>query len=278
METAKNLRDTYKLHNGIHIPCMGLGVYKMTDEQETLQAIQHALEVGYRAIDTAAFYDNEHLVGKAVRESNIRREDVFITSKVWNTDQGYDQTLRAFEQSLNKLKMEYLDLYLIHWPVKEKYKDTWRALERLYEEGLVRAIGVSNFQIHHLKDLMADSREKPVVNQVELHPYLNQEPLRKYCQENSIAVEAWSPLARNRLAEEETLIELANKYNKSSAQIILRWHLQNQIIIIPKSVHAERIQQNADIFDFELSPEDMKKINRLNKDQRFGADPDHFDF
>ncbi|PAQ14312.1 aldo/keto reductase [Bacillaceae bacterium SAOS 7] len=278
MNLVQNLQDTFTLHNGVAMPYVGLGVYKMTDEEEAYTAMMSAIDIGYRLIDTAAFYDNEHMVGKAVRDHSIDRQDLFVTSKVWNSDQGYDETLRAFEQSLKQLNMDYLDLYLVHWPVKEKYKETWRALERLYQEGVVRAIGVSNFHIHHLEDLLANSMEKPVINQVELHPYLSQVPLRHYCEKNNIVIEAWSPLARNRLADEPVLNQLAKKYGKSVAQVILRWHLQHQTIIIPKSVHPERIQENVNLFDFELTSEDMMQIDALNKNERFGADPDHFDF
>ncbi|WP_338753447.1 aldo/keto reductase [Bacillus sp. FJAT-52991] len=278
MNLINSLQDTFALHNSINMPYVGLGVYKMTNEEEAYTAIKSAIDTGYRLIDTAAFYDNEQIVGKVVRDSDIDRKDLFITSKVWNSDQGYDETLRAFEQSLKQLNMDYMDLYLVHWPVKGKYKETWRAFERLYQEGIVRAIGVSNFQIHHLEDLLADSMEKPVINQVELHPYLSQVPLRDYCHKNKIAIEAWSPIARNRLVDEPLLNHLAKKYGKTVSQIILRWHLQNHTIIIPKSVHLERIKENADLFDFELTMEDMTQVNALNKNERFGADPDHFDF
>ncbi|KAB7705044.1 aldo/keto reductase [Bacillus aerolatus] len=274
---AANLQDTLTLDNGLAIPQVGLGVYKMTDEIEANFAIQSALRTGYRLIDTAAIYENEQTVGDAVKESGISREEIFITSKVWNSDQGFDQTLKAFEVSLNKLQTNYMDLYLIHWPGKDKYKETWRALERLYNEGVVKAIGVCNFQIHHLEELMAGSNEKPVINQIENHPYLTQEELRTYCRDKNIAVEAWSPIARNQLAAEPTLNHLAKKYNKSVSQIILRWHLQNGTIIIPKSVHPDRIKENIDLFDFQLSVEDMKNISALNKGERLGPDPDIFD-
>lgn len=273
-----DLQETVTLHNGVHIPQIGLGVYQMVDRKESYEAMKFALEYGYRSIDTAHIYGNEDIVGEAVKDSGLPREDLFITTKVWNTDQGYDATLRAFEQSINKLQMDYLDLYLIHWAVKDKYLETWRALERLYDEKVVRAIGVCNFQIHHLEDLAAHSNEKPVINQVELHPRLTQEPLREYCRENEIAVEAWSPIARGRLLEEPTLQSLAKKHGKSVAQVILRWHLQNGHVIIPKSVHKERIAENAQLFDFELSMNEMNEIHALNMDERYGPDPDHFDF
>ncbi|HZG72687.1 MAG TPA: aldo/keto reductase [Chondromyces sp.] len=271
-----SISDTILLHNGVKMPYIGLGVYKMEDKNEAVSAIKAAIQNGYRSIDTAALYANEDSVGQAVRESGILREDIFITSKVWNTDQGYDSTLRAFENTMNQLSFDYLDLYLIHWPVSGKYHDTWKALERLYDEGTVKAIGVSNFNIHHLEDLMSKSNEKPVINQIELHPYLNQSELREYCARQNIAVEAWSPIARGRLLDEPVLAHLAQKHGKTPAQIILRWHLQNNVVVIPKSVRAERIAENADLFDFELSLNEMLQIDALNKNERFGPDPETF--
>lgn len=279
MKVAANLQDTLTLNNGVTIPQVGLGVYKMTDESEANLAIQSALRMGYRLIDTAAIYENEHTVGSAVKESGISRDEIFITTKVWNSDQGYSQTLKAFETSLNKLQTNYLDLYLIHWPGKdkEKYRATWRALERLYSEGAVKAIGVCNFQTHHLEELLTVCNEVPAVNQIENHPYLSQEEVRKYCQDKNILVEAWSPIARNRLADEPTLNHIAKKHNRSVSQVILRWHLQNGSVVIPKSVHPERIKENCELFDFQLSLEDMKNINALNKGERIGPDPDQFE-
>ncbi|KON92516.1 glyoxal reductase [Rossellomorea marisflavi] len=274
----KNLASTKTLHNGLEIPFVGLGVYQMKNPEETVNAVRTAIETGYRSVDTAAVYGNEEEVGQGVRDSGVNREDLFITSKVWNADQGYDSTLRAFEESLKKLQMDYLDLYLIHWPVEGKYKDTWKALERLHGEGLIKSIGVSNFHQHHLEDLLAGSNEKPVLNQIETHPRLSQEPLREFCSSHSIAVEAWSPIAQGRVLHEPTLNHIAKKHGKSAAQIVLRWHLQNDVIIIPKSVHAERIEENANLFDFELSLDEMNQINSLNQNERFGPDPDHFDF
>ena len=272
----KTLQDVVTLHNGLKMPAMGLGVYKMEDHQETVEAVYSAINCGYRAIDTASLYKNEEAVGEGIRASERKREDIFVTTKVWNTDQGYDQTLRAFEESLTKLQLDKVDLYLVHWPVTGKYLETWKALERIYNEGMAKSIGVSNFQIHHLKDIAAHSNEKPVLNQVELHPKLIQEELREYCANEQVAVEAWSPLGRGKLLKEKTLQNLADKHGKSTAQVILRWHLQNDIIIIPKSVHKDRIIENASIFDFELSRDDMEQINQLNKNERFGANPDDF--
>ncbi|MFC4076005.1 aldo/keto reductase [Salinithrix halophila] len=274
----REITDTTILHNGVHMPWLGLGVYKVMEGEEVVQAVAAALRHGYRSIDTASLYQNEGGVGQGVRESGINRNEVFITTKVWNTDQGYDKTLRAFEESRRKLDCGPLDLYLIHWPVKGKYRETWRAMERLYEEGQTRAIGVSNFNIHHLKDLMQHSRIKPMVNQVEYHPRLTQKELHHFCRENHIQLEAWSPLMRGRLLDHEVLTRIARIHGKTPAQIILRWDLQHGIVTIPKSVREDRIKANADIFDFELSQEEMTQINDLNRGQRVGQDPDNFHF
>ncbi|CEH29351.1 glyoxal reductase [Aneurinibacillus migulanus] len=276
---ANHLAEGTTLSNGVKMPRVGLGVWKSKEGSEVENAVKAAIKAGYRSIDTAAVYGNETGVGKALQECGVPREELFITTKVWNADQGYDSTLQAFETSLNKLGLEYIDLYLIHWPVKGKYKDTWRALEKLYKEERVRAIGVSNFQPHHLDDLMADSEIKPMVNQVEFHPLLNQKELRAYCKKHGIQMEAWSPLGQGgELLKHPVLIEIGDKYGKTAAQVILRWDLQHEIITIPKSVHEERIIQNADVFDFTLSAEDMERIDALNEDKRIGPDPDNFDF
>lgn len=275
-----NLQSTRTLTNGIEMPILGLGVYKMTDPKETIEAITKALQVGYRAIDTASLYYNEEQVGEAIRHSGVAREDIFVTTKVWNTDQGYDNTLKAFEMSLKKLNMDYVDLYLTHWPVEGKYPDTYRAIERLYEEKLIRVPGVSNHHEHHLEQVLRSANIPPMVNQVEVHPYLSQEPLRAFCSEHHIAVTAWSPLGRGGVLQDETIVKIAEKYGKSAAQVVLRWHLQHDIIVIPKSVTPSRIEENTNIFDFVLSSEDMTVIDGLNRNQRFGKDPDnfHFDF
>lgn len=272
------ITSTKKLHNGIEMPRFGLGVYKMNEPEEAFNSIKKALETGYIAIDTAAFYRNEQQVGEALRASGKHREDVFITSKVWNTDQGYDETLRAFEKTLIALNTDYLDLYLTHWPVQDKFTETYRAIERLYDEKLIRATGVSNHQIHHLEQLLATANVKPMVNQIELHPYLSQVELRKFCQENDMVITAWSPLGRGRVLQDETIAAIGQKYGKSVAQTIIRWHLQSDHIVIPKSVTPSRIEENANVFDFELTAEDMAKIDALNRNERFGSHPDHFSF
>ncbi|WP_136608638.1 aldo/keto reductase [Paenibacillus dokdonensis] len=274
----KNLQSTTALSSGYSMPWLGLGVYKVQEGQEVIDSVKAAISHGYRSIDTAALYGNEEGVGQAVRESGVPREDLFITTKVWNSDQGYDSTLAAFEKSINKLGMDYVDLYLVHWPVMGKYKDTWRALEKLQKDGKVRSIGVSNFQVHHLEDLMKDAQVKPAVNQVELHPLLSQIELREYCKSQGIQVEAWAPLAQGHLLDNEVLADIGAKYGKSIVQVILRWDIQSGIVTIPKSVKEHRIIENADIFDFELMPADMEQINGLNQNHRFGGDPDNVNF
>ncbi|MFD0695397.1 aldo/keto reductase [Paenibacillus sp. GCM10027628] len=279
---TKHLQDTTTLHNGVKMPMFGLGVFKVEEGQELVQAVKSAIRHGYRSIDTAAIYGNENSVGQgiseAISEFSISREELFVTSKVWNADLGYEQTLAAYETSLSKLGLEYLDLYLIHWPVQGKYKEAWRALETLYKEGRVKAIGVSNFQIHHLKDLMNDAEIKPMVNQVEFHPQLTQQDLLQFCKEQDIQMEAWSPLMQGQLLDHPVLKEIGEQHGKSVAQVILRWDLQHGVVTIPKSTKEHRIIENAAVFDFELTKEDMARIDRLNQNHRVGPDPDNFDF
>ncbi len=278
----KNLQSTTTLHNAVEMPWFGLGVFKVEDGPELVEAVKSAIKAGYRSIDTAAIYGNEKAVGEGIRagikEAGISREDLFITSKVWNADQGYETTFAAYEESLKKLELDYLDLYLVHWPVEGKYKDTWRALETLYKEERVRAIGVSNFQVHHLQDVMKDAEIKPMINQVEYHPRLTQKELQAFCKEQGIQMEAWSPLMQGQLLDNETLQAIAEKHGKTTAQVILRWDLQNGVITIPKSTKEHRIIANADVFNFELTKEDMEKIDALNENHRVGPDPDNFDF
>ncbi|WP_275980386.1 aldo/keto reductase [Halalkalibacter alkaliphilus] len=273
-----SLQSTVTLHNGVQMPWFGLGVFQVSDGQEVVDSVLAAIKAGYRSIDTAAIYGNEEGVGQAIKESGVDRSDLFITSKVWNADQGYETTLKAFDTSLQKLGLDYLDLYLIHWPTAGKYKDTWKALEKLYSEGRVKAIGVSNFHVHHLEDLLKDAAIKPMVNQVEYHPHLAQIELRAFCKEQGIQLEAWSPLKQGELLTNDTINAIATKYGKSAAQVILRWDLQNEVVTIPKSAKEQRIIDNANIFDFALAEEDMEAINRLNKDERVGPDPDNFNF
>ena len=274
----KSLASTTTLHNGVEMPWFGLGVFKVEEGQEVESSVKMAIHAGYKSIDTAAIYKNEEGVGKGIRESDVPREELFITTKVWNADQGYESTLKAFDESMEKLGLEYLDLYLVHWPVKGKYVDTWKALEKLYKDGRVRAIGVSNFQIHHLQDILDVAEVKPMVNQVEYHPKLSQVELLNFCKENGIQMEAWSPLMQGQLLDNEVLKEIADAHNKCVAQVILRWDIQNGVVTIPKSVKEHRIKENADIFDFELSADEMQKIHALNEDKRVGPDPDNFDF
>ncbi|MCU6601134.1 aldo/keto reductase [Peribacillus frigoritolerans] len=273
-----NIGETITLHNGVKMPQLGFGVFKVKNGNETVASVKKAVEVGYRAIDTAAIYENEEGVGQAIRECGVPREELFITSKVWNTEQGYDTTLKAFEDSLNRLGLEYLDLYLIHWPGNDKYLETWRALEKLYKDGKVKSIGVSNFHVHHLENLLANSEVKPVVNQIELHPLLTQVEIRDYCAKHEIKVESWSPLGRGNLLEEPTINHIAKKHGKSPAQVLIRWHLQHDLVVIPKSITPSRIKENAQVFDFSLSLNEMNQIDALNKNERFGSNPDELLF
>ncbi|MBU9712702.1 aldo/keto reductase [Evansella tamaricis] len=273
-----SLQDTTTLHNGVKMPWFGLGVFKVEEGESAVETVKTAIKNGYRSIDTAAIYGNEEGVGRGIRESGVPREELFVTSKVWNSDQGYENALKAFDTTMEKLGLEYLDLYLIHWPGKDKFKDTWKALEKLYKDGRVRAIGVSNFQVHHLQELMKDAEVKPMVNQVEYHPHLGQKELLSFCEKESIQLEAWSPLKQGQLVDEPTIKAIGEKYGKTPAQVILRWDLQNKVVTIPKSVKEHRMIENADIFDFELSAEDMQQLDALNKDERVGPDPDVFDY
>jgi methylglyoxal/glyoxal reductase len=278
MADITNIQGSWTLNNGLEMPYFGLGVFQSKEGEEVINAVQYALGAGYRHIDTAAIYNNEVGVGKAIQLSPVDRKDIFVTSKIWNSEQGYESTLRAFDKSIERLGFDYLDLYLVHWPVKGKYKETWRAMEYLYKEGRVRAIGVSNFLKHHLEDLLASAEIVPMVDQVEFHPYVVQQGLLDYCAENKIQFEAWSPLMQGKILEVKEMALLAEKYNKTPVQIVLRWNLQKDVITIPKSVKKERIESNADIFDFELSKEDMDLIDSLDRNQRVGPDPDNFNF
>lgn len=271
-----NIKDTTKLANGVEMPWLGLGTWKASEGGEVEQAIQWALELGYRSIDTASAYNNERGVGSAIRDSGIPRNEIFVTTKLWNDDQGYDQALRAFDESLRRLGLDYVDLYLIHWPVRGKVHDSWRALEQIYKEERARAIGVSNFMQHHLQHLLEQAQIQPTVNQIEFHPELQSPELFQFCHDRQIRIEAWSPLIRGKVFEIPALQEIAAKYSKTPGQITLRWQLQRGVVTIPKSVTREHIESNAGLFDFHLEADDMSRIDDLNKDQRMGPDPDTF--
>lgn len=266
------------LNNGIEMPQLGFGVWQVpADEAHT--AVATALEAGYRSIDTARIYGNEEGVGSAVRESGIPREELFITTKLWNTDHAHDATLRAFDDSLKRLGLDYLDLYLMHWPVpsQDLYVEAWRAMEKVHAEGRAKAIGVSNFTKETLDRLLRDTDVAPAVNQIELHPYLVQRDMRAFHAEHGIATEDWSPLGQGKgLLDNPLLAKLGAKYGKSPAQVVLRWHLQLGDIVIPKSVTPSRIKENIDVFDFELDAADVEQITGLDTGKRFGPDPATF--
>ncbi|WP_216213261.1 aldo/keto reductase [Amycolatopsis aidingensis] len=269
---------TVTLNNGVRMPQLGFGVFQVP-EAETNAAVTAALQAGYRSIDTATAYNNEGAVGRAIAESGLARDELFVTTKLWNSDQGYDATLRAFDNSLELLGLDYLDLYLIHWPVPERdrYVESWQAMEKLHADGRIRAIGVSNFHPQHLRRLAENSDVVPAVNQIELHPYLQQSDLRAYHAEHGIHTEAWSPLAKGGdLLGEQAVTELADKHGRSPAQIVLRWHLQLGNIVIPKSVTPERIRANIEVFDFELAQADLDALAALDRGERTGPDPETF--
>ena len=256
------------LNNGVEIPRLGLGVYQAPPGESTLRAVKYALDVGYRHIDTAWLYGNEGDVGKAILESSIEREEIFITTKVWNSDQGYRSTLAACERSLQRLGLAYVDLYLIHWPVEGQNNNTWKAMIQLLREGKTRAIGVSNYEIFHLQEILQNFDVIPSVNQVEFHPFLYQEKLLEFCKNSNIQLEAYSPLTRGQRLNHPTLVDLAKKYDKSPAQILIRWSLQHGLVVIPKSIRKDRIRENIQVFDFQLEETDMKLLNSLNEDLR----------
>jgi diketogulonate reductase-like aldo/keto reductase len=261
------------LNNGVEMPVFGLGTYLSGNRRETLAMVLNALEMGYRHIDTARFYGNEKDIGDAIRKSGIPREEIFITTKLWNSDHGFNRAQQAFEESLGDLGCDYVDLYLIHWPVQHLRNESWKALQKLQVEGKCRAIGVSNYTIGHLKELFDVSSVMPAVNQVEFSPYLYQKELLEFCRSNDIQLESYSPLTKGHMLGDSRLHEIGKKYGKSSAQILIRWALQKQVIVIPKSTRMDRIRENADVFDFEISPEDMVELDAFHKNLRVSWDP-----
>lgn len=280
------MEKTYRLYNGYEIPTIGFGTFRTPDGLETENSVLDAIQSGYRLIDCAARYDNEASVGRALKKTDVPREELFITSKLWNTQRGYEKTMAAFQKTLDDLQLDYLDLYLIHWPRpiqirdtwEEVNRDTWRAFEELYEQGKIKAIGVSNFLPKHLESLMKTAKIKPMVNQIEFHPGKMQEDVVAYCKENEIQVEAWAPLAAGKVFEDLTLKNIAELYHKSVAQITLRWIMQKGIIPLPKSVTLKRIQNNFDVFDFEIKDKDMKWIDAIIACGNSDTDPDNADF
>ncbi len=268
---------TVTLHDGVEIPQLGFGVFQVPPE-DTQRAVGEALAAGYRHVDTAAAYRNERGVGAAVAASGIPREEVFVTTKLWNSRQGYDSALETFGKSLGRLGMEYVDLYLIHWPAptEDRFVETWRAFERIHEEGRARTIGVSNFRIEDLERLERETWTRPTINQIELHPLFQQAQLRPWLAERGIATEAWSPLAQGAVLADETIVSIAERHGKTPAQAILRWHLQLGNVVIPKSVTPERVRENIDVFDFELSEDEMAAIGGLDTNRRGGPDPATF--
>ena len=263
-----NLESHAKLNNGVEIPRLGLGVYQSPPGKTTERAVSYALKIGYRHVDTAYLYGNESDVGKSLHESGVSREEVFITTKVWNSDQGYNTTLQACERSLRRLGLAYVDLYLIHWPVQGRSIETWKAMVQLLQEGKARAIGVSNYTIVDLKEILQNSEDVivvPAVDQLEFHPFLYQRELLQFCKKNSIQLEAYSPLTRGKRLDHQTIVTIAKKYGKTPAQILIRWSLQHDAVVIPKSIHEERIRENSHVFDFQLEPDDMKLLDSLNE-------------
>ena len=276
-----------KLNNGIEMPMLGFGVFKVEDGQESIDSIKCALEAGYRSIDTATIYGNEKSVGAAIKQSGVPRKDIFLTTKLWNEVQRTGDVEEAFAQSLKDLDTDYVDLYLIHWPVKGRFVDSWIALEKIYKSGRAKAIGISNFHEHHIEDIKKVWSVVPAMNQIEMHPWLTQKPLIKFCNSLDIVPESWSPLGgtawqdgkvRENLLENEVIKAIGDKYGKSTAQVILRWNIDLGVVTIPKSVTPSRIRDNINIFDFSLTPDEITAIDALNKDQRVGPNPDDFNF
>ncbi|KAA1039083.1 aldo/keto reductase [Macrococcus equipercicus] len=276
------METTVTFHNGNTMPQVGLGVFRVQEGQEAVDAVKHAIISGYRSIDTAMIYKNEQSVGEGIRlgleAAGIDRSELFVTSKIWLDDFGFDTAIQAYEASLERLGLDYLDLYLIHWPGTDtaKFIDTWKALEQLYNEGKVRNIGVSNFSVEHMEALLAQAAVKPAINQVEFHPYFDQKQLRDYLAGKQIVMESWSPLMNGEILTNEVISNIAEKHGKTPAQVVIRWNIENDVVVIPKSVTPARIEENLNVFDFQLSQEDLYEIEQLNEDRRIGPDPAEF--
>ena len=268
--------STTALNNGVQMPRVGFGVFQIPPGQATYDAVRTALKLGYRAVDTAAAYGNEKSVGRAVKDSGIDPSEIFVTTKVWIADHGYNNALRAFEESKSKLGLDTIDLYLIHWPAKADFCETWRALERLFKEKQVKAIGVSNFLIHHLETLLKKAEIKPAVNQIEFHPFNVQGELVEFCRSAEVQVEAWSPLGRGQFFDQPLIKKIAEQHGRSCAQVLIRWDLQHEIVTIPRSTQEAHVRENSEVFDFELSSEEMSRIDSLDEGKRIGPDPDTF--
>jgi diketogulonate reductase-like aldo/keto reductase len=268
-----SINSTVTLNNGVEMPIFGLGTYQSGISRETQDIVLHALELGCRHIDTARFYGNERDIGDAIKKSGIPREEIFVTTKLWNSDHGYNRALKAFEESLGDLGLDFVDLYLIHWPVQNLRHESWKALEKLQVQGKCRAVGVSNYTIGHLQELLDISSVMPAVNQVEFSPYLYQKDLLDFCRSKQIQFESYSPLTKGHMLDDPRLLEIGQKYSKSPAQILIRWTLQKEVIVIPKSSRKERIRENTDVFDFEISAEDMDRLDAFHKNLRVSWDP-----
>ncbi|KRK88790.1 aldo/keto reductase [Lentilactobacillus sunkii] len=272
--SKENIGSRIELADGNKMPQEGLGVYRMTDEDELIKSVKSAYSDGYRLFDTAQMYGNEAAVGKAIKDLDVPRDDVFITTKIAEDNQGYDKVMSSFEESLKKLQLDYVDMLMVHWPIHTHFFETWRAFEALKEQGLVKSIATSNYGMLHLQYLATKANEMPVVNQLEVHPYLSQKAMIDFDRENHIVTQAWAPLGRGKIFDDPVIVKIAKEHGKSAAQVILRWHFQRGDAFIPKSVHPERIRQNADIYDFELSTDEMKQVDGLNRNTRISQEPE----
>lgn len=272
--SKQNIGSRIELADGNKMPVQGLGVYRMTDEDQLINSVKSAYSDGYRLFDTAQMYGNEAAVGKAIKDLNVKRDEIFITTKIAEENQGYDKVMSSFEDSLKKLQLDYVDLLLVHWPIHTHFFETWHAFEALKEQGLVKSIGTSNYGMLHLQYLATKANDMPVVNQLEVHPYLSQQAMVDFDRDNHIVTQAWAPLGRGRIFDDPVIVKIAESHGKSAAQVILRWHLQRGDAFIPKSVHPQRIQQNADIYDFELSDDEMNQVDGLNRNTRISQEPE----